>query len=140
MSQPDEMPTTDFFESFIKQYGRAWDNYDLQTILRFYYTPCFIFKSGTVFANVTEEIKLRYFLPAVELRANEFTPLFIEQLPVFEATREQQTPIIKLVDRILTAKRKDAAADTSTLEREIDALVYQLYRLTEEEIAIVEGK
>ena len=57
MSQPNEKPTTDFFEKFIKEYGRAWDNYDLQTILRFYYTPCFIFKSSTVFANVTEEIK-----------------------------------------------------------------------------------
>ena len=61
MSQPDDMPTADFFEKFIIEYGQAWDNYDLQTILRFYYTPCFIFKSGTVFANVTEEIKLNYF-------------------------------------------------------------------------------
>jgi hypothetical protein len=66
MSQLNEMPTTDFFEKFIKEYGRAWDNYDLQTILRFYYTPCFIFKSGTVFANVTEEIKLRYFRDLLE--------------------------------------------------------------------------
>jgi hypothetical protein len=66
MSQLNEMPTTDFFEKFIKEYGRAWDNYDLQTILRFYYTPCFIFKSGTVFANVTEEIKELYFRDLLE--------------------------------------------------------------------------
>jgi hypothetical protein len=31
-------------------------------------------------------------------------------------------------------------ADTSVLERKIDELVYQLYGLTDEEIAIVEGK
>jgi len=31
------------------------------------------------------------------------------------------------------------AADVSALEAEIDALVYQLYGLTEEEITIVEG-
>ena len=66
MRQPDDMPTTDFFEKFIKEYGQAWDGYDLQTILRFYYTPCFIFKSGTVFANVTEEIKLNYFRDLLE--------------------------------------------------------------------------
>ena len=66
MSQPDDIPKTDFFEKFIKEYGRAWDNYDLQTILRFYYTPCFIFKSGMVLANVTEEIKLRYFRDLLE--------------------------------------------------------------------------
>jgi hypothetical protein len=29
--------------------------------------------------------------------------------------------------------------DTTALEREIDRLVYELYGLTEEEIAIVEG-
>jgi len=45
-----------------------------------------------------------------------------------------------LVDRILAAKRADPAADISAWEREIDALVYQLYGLTAEEIAVVEGQ
>jgi len=31
-------------------------------------------------------------------------------------------------------------ADTSALEREIDRIVYELYWLTEDEIAIVEGR
>jgi hypothetical protein len=35
--------------------------------------------------------------------------------------------------------KQSPAADTSALEREIDALVYGLYGLTEEEIAIMEG-
>ena len=43
-----------------------------------------------------------------------------------------------LVDRILAAKQRDAEADTSALEREIDELVYALYGLTPEEIKIVE--
>jgi hypothetical protein len=38
------------------------------------------------------------------------------------------------------AKRADAVADTSGLESEIDALVYQLYGLTEDEARIVEGR
>jgi hypothetical protein len=50
-----------FFVDFIKRYGQAWDNYDLQTILHLYHTPCFIYKSGKLFANLTEEDKLRYF-------------------------------------------------------------------------------
>jgi len=37
------------------------------------------------------------------------------------------------------AKRKDPHADTLKLEREIDQLVYQLYKLMPDEIAIVEG-
>ena len=40
---------------------------------------------------------------------------------------------------ILAAKAANAEADTSVLEREIDQLVYKLYDLTPEEIAIVEG-
>ncbi len=45
-----------------------------------------------------------------------------------------------LVDKILTAKKENPQADTTAWEKEIDQLVYQLYNLTAEEIAIVEGK
>jgi hypothetical protein len=44
-----------------------------------------------------------------------------------------------LVTRILSAKSADPSADTSAWEREIDQIVYRLYGLTAEEIAIVEG-
>ena len=49
-----------------------------------------------------------------------------------------QAPIIALVDRILAAKQRDARADTSELEQEINRHVYALYGLTPEEIQIVE--
>lgn len=64
---------------------------------------------------------------------------YIEQLPIPAATDEQKTAIIALVDQILAAKKVDPQADTSAMERQVDALVYELYGLTEEEIAIVEG-
>ena len=63
----------------------------------------------------------------------------ISQLPFLETTQEQQAPIIALVDQILDAKKENPQADTSALEAEIDKLVYQLYGLTEEEIAVVEA-
>jgi hypothetical protein len=43
-----------------------------------------------------------------------------------------------LVEQILLAKQRDPMADTKSLEREIDCLVYKLYGLTPEEVAIVE--
>ena len=43
-----------------------------------------------------------------------------------------------LVSKIIEVKKQDPSADTSVLEAEIDQLVYQLYGLTDEEIAIVE--
>ena len=66
-----------------------------------------------------------------------FTKDMINNLPLF-ATTSQQQKIVILVDRILAAKKSDPQADTSALEHEIDRLVYQLYGLTEEEIAIIE--
>jgi adenine-specific DNA-methyltransferase len=47
--------------------------------------------------------------------------------------------IKRKVDNILVAKQRDAEADVSAVEREIDQLVYALYGLTPEEIQIVEG-
>ena len=48
--------------------------------------------------------------------------------------------IAMIVGKILAAKKKDSNADTSALESEIDQLVYKLYGLTDDEIAIVEGR
>ena len=64
----------------------------------------------------------------------------IEQLPFKIAEDESQTIIINNVKTILKAKSANPSADTSALESEIDRLVYQLYGLTDEEIAIIEKK
>ena len=66
-------------------------------------------------------------------------PEHIRNVPIPPATKEQQKPIVQLVDQILASKQKCCDADTSALEAQIDALVYKLYGLTEEEIAVVEA-
>ncbi|MBM0598429.1 class I SAM-dependent DNA methyltransferase [Helicobacter pylori] len=66
---------------------------------------------------------------------------FIERLPIPKITEKNQEladKITVLVDKILQAKEKDPKANTQRLEKEIDALVYQLYNLTDEEIKIIE--
>ena len=62
-----------------------------------------------------------------------------KQLPIPDVPPEEQEPIIELVDQILATKRTDPDADVSELENEIDQIVYLLYGLTCEEIAIVEA-
>lgn len=64
----------------------------------------------------------------------------IGSIPIPTATKEQQKEIITLVDKILAAKKQDSSADTTEWEKQIDQKVYELYDLTSEEIAIVEGK
>ncbi|WP_314322291.1 Eco57I restriction-modification methylase domain-containing protein [Prevotella nigrescens] len=63
----------------------------------------------------------------------------IESLPIAIGTREQQKEIALKVDCILNAKAADKQADVSSIESEIDLLVYDLYGLSEEDIRIVEG-
>ncbi|GAA8613158.1 class I SAM-dependent DNA methyltransferase [Helicobacter pylori] len=66
---------------------------------------------------------------------------FIERLPIPKITPQNQKLADKITDcakAILEAKEKDPKANTQELEKEIDALVYQLYNLTDEEIKIIE--
>jgi type I restriction-modification system DNA methylase subunit len=63
----------------------------------------------------------------------------LSEIPIKVISPQEQEPFISSVDKILAAKRRDPEANTSTLEREIDGLVYALYDLTPEEIKIVEG-
>ena len=63
----------------------------------------------------------------------------IEAFPIAIGTREQQKEIAAKVESILNAKAKDKQADVSSIESEIDHLVYNLYGLSDNEIKIVEG-
>ena len=78
------------------------------------------------------------------LRANRRSNIHLypddwKKLPIPDVPPEKQKAVECLVDRILAAKQRDAVADVSALEREIDQLVYALYGLAPEEIQIVEA-
>lgn len=69
----------------------------------------------------------------------EYYPKPVSLLRIKQAPESGQRQFVALVDRILAAKQRDAEADTSALEREIDELVYALYGLTPEEKALVQA-
>ncbi len=65
----------------------------------------------------------------------------IMELPMVKITAKNKKIADKITDgvkQILALKEKDPKANTQKLEKEIDALVYQLYNLTDEEIKIIE--
>lgn len=77
-----------------------------------------------------------------KLQRGLFPQFKINELAIFpipQAEKAQEEQIATIVNNILSAKKVTHLADTTAEEREIDRLVYQLYGLTEEEIAIVEG-
>ncbi len=77
------------------------------------------------------------------LRANrrnniQLYPEDWKQLPIPVVSEKEQGSIVRLVNQILAAKKKNPLTDTSILEQEIDLLVYHLYNLTLEEVRIID--
>jgi len=69
----------------------------------------------------------------------------LSEIPVMSILANRQKPFVQLVDQILAITKEedylanpDKQAKVKELERQIDQLVYQLYDLTPEEIAVVE--
>ena len=63
----------------------------------------------------------------------------VETIPIPKIPAAEQRPFIRLVDSILSAKADDPVVDTGEQEAEIDRLVYELYGVQEEEIAVVKN-
>jgi hypothetical protein len=69
----------------------------------------------------------------------EYKPVYISQIPIPVVSNEEQKAIGTLVEEISAIKSINPGTDTTAMEAEIDRLVYALYGLTAEEIALVEG-
>ncbi|UOR62167.1 DUF7149 domain-containing protein [Helicobacter pylori] len=85
--------------------------------------------------------KKKFFSTHMQGGAFGFDTLSVETLPIPQITKSNQPTAHKITDcakAILEAKEKDPKANTQELEKEIDALVYQLYNLTDEEIKTIE--
>ena len=65
----------------------------------------------------------------------EYKPMFVEQLPVPYINEHQQKLFDEIVDKIHQLKQQ--GDDTSTLEEDIDNMVFQLYEFTPDEIAYI---
>ncbi|GAB0051716.1 hypothetical protein YGH009_05210 [Helicobacter pylori] len=87
--------------------------------------------------------KKKFFPTHMQGGAFGFDTLSVETLPIPQITEKNQELARKITDgakQILALKEKDPKANTQRLEKEIDALVYQLYHLTDEEIKIIEDR
>ena len=65
---------------------------------------------------------------------------YVERIPIPDLSANHEGQLEELFDQILDALDTDPDTDTTHLEAEIDRLVYDLYGLTEEEIAAVEAR
>lgn len=63
---------------------------------------------------------------------------FLEKVPLPVPNEKDELIINEKVNQILILKKANPLSDTTSIESEIDQMVYKLYDLTEEEIAIIE--
>ena len=61
----------------------------------------------------------------------------LSEIPIKKASSDIQNSIVKIVNEIIALKKTNPNHDTSSLERQIDAIVYKIYGLTDTEIKIV---
>ncbi len=119
-------------------------------------TKAFLSSKGFICGNSTNglspvkpNVNLQYYIGLINSKTfnyyfdyfsftNHITAAELKSIPIPNTTLEQQNHIASLVERIRDAKRSNIEADISKLEFEIDKLVYQLYNLTPEEIAVIE--
>lgn len=69
----------------------------------------------------------------------EVKPQYFEQIPIPNIDIKTQTRLIELTNKAIQERSINQLSDISTIESQIDQLVYQLYNLTEEEITIIEN-
>jgi len=84
------------------------------------------------------------------VRTMDFINYYVTQIPIPKSVldkSELQKPFIEIVDKILAITKSSdylenpaKKEDVKEYEKQIDQMVYELYNLTPEEIAIVEGK
>jgi len=73
------------------------------------------------------------------IRTMHFDRYYVGKIVIPDVGEKEQAPVIKLVEDILAVKQRDARADTSKWEREIDQIVCDLYGLTQAERELVAG-
>ena len=98
----------------------------------------------------SNEVQLKFLLGVINakymdhilalLRGDDYHiyPEHVRNIPIPSATITQQENIIKIVDVIVDLKQQNPQADTSELETQIDILVYLLYKLTYDEVKIID--
>ena len=109
------------------------------TVLNDKYSHLYDYITGLLNSNVLNYFEKQIATPKAG-GAYEHKTQFIERYPIMLGTEMQQKEIGNLSSEIAKIKKDDINADVSKLVKQLNEKVYKLYGLTEEEIAIIEGR
>ncbi len=66
----------------------------------------------------------------------EFFENQVSKLPIPLIDKERQRPFVEMIEKIIASKQ--SGLDTNQLEKDLEAMIYALYRLNEREIGVIE--
>lgn len=110
----------------------------------------------TVIFGTNEQIDLKYALALLNSKTLEYryknglgkptgSGVFeyfknqIGELPIPKIDKQDQSPFIEIVTKIIERKKKDISLSIDDLQDEIDIMVYKLYGLNSKEISVIEN-
>ena len=127
------------YQDIARYFGMAWDDSGSLLLNTCYFIPRAEKWMLGILLSATMQFYVKKVIGSDEGGFIRLFSIHVGKFPIPAATLEKQRPVERLVEQILSAKQRDAGADVSTLEREIDELVYALYGVTDEEKSIVQG-
>ncbi|WP_366146305.1 TaqI-like C-terminal specificity domain-containing protein [Crocosphaera sp.] len=127
------------YPNICKQNEFAWDEHNYLVNQK-----AFIISSDSKYllGVLNSNVVMWLFTQLLAKLQNDFyepSRIFMKHFPIPKATNKQDTEITEIVNKIIKIKNNNPDTDVSHLESEIDKIVYELYGLTPEEIAIVDG-
>lgn len=110
----------------------------------------FVLDTTYFWKKLTDQFSIKYILAIINSKLINFRYWIqfptatiswyeLHQIPIKPVSKDDEKKLIFFVDQILAEKKADPNANTRDLEKQIDQMVYELYWLTPEEIAVVEG-
>ncbi|AFZ54026.1 class I SAM-dependent DNA methyltransferase [Cyanobacterium aponinum] len=127
------------YPEFSSRSSFCWDNNKFYTL-----DTCWILNGGNYYLLGLLNSSLIWFylktiVSVLGSQAFRMKKIYLEELPIKKISEREEKTFMEIVEKILEKKKENPEADTEKLERKIDEMVYKLYGLTAEEIAIVEG-
>jgi len=109
-------------------------------------SPFFVSENPYYMLGVLNSRVADYYIRLLGVTRNggyfEYKPMFVDKLPIPGINDENKQLVFNIegyVKQILTIRKSDSNVDTHEIEDSIDALIYKLYKLTSEDIAIING-
>ena len=62
----------------------------------------------------------------------------IKLIPIAEPSEDQEREVIGIVEQIIDMKKEDRATDIKELQNKLDSCIYAVYKLSKDEITILE--